>query len=54
MIVLGMSKQEDVRRPEKPFEKSRGIDNKARISKEAKMKRKFYRNQKSTARETST
>ena len=37
-----MSKQEDFHRPEKMWE----IDNKARISKEAKMKRKFNRNQK--------
>ena len=37
-----MSKQEDFHRPEK----MREIDNKARISKEAKMKRKFNRNQK--------
>ena len=49
-----MSKQEDVHRPEKPLKKSRGFDNKARISKEAETKRKFYRNQNSTTRETST
>ena len=41
-----MSKQEDLHRPEKPFEKTREIGNKARISKEAEMKRKFNRNQK--------
>ena len=41
-----MSKQEDFHRPEKPLEKSREIDNEARISKEAEMKRKFNRNQK--------
>ena len=41
-----MSKQEDFHRPEKPLEKTREIDNEARISKEAKMKRKFNRNQK--------
>ena len=41
-----MSKQEDLHRPEKPLEKTRQIDNKARISKEAEMKRKFTRNQK--------
>ena len=40
-----MSKQ-DVHRPEKQLEKTREIDNEARISKEAKMKRKFNRNQK--------
>ena len=40
-----MPKQEDFRRPEKPFEKTREIDNEARISKKAKMKRKFNRNQ---------
>ena len=32
MIVLGMSNQEDFRRPEKPLEKTREIDNEARIS----------------------
>ena len=41
-----MSKQEDFGRPEKPFEKTREIDNKARISKKAEMKRKLNRNQK--------
>ena len=41
-----MSKQEDLYRPEKPLEKTREIDNVARISKEAEMKRKFNRNQK--------
>ena len=41
-----MSKQDDFRRPEKPLEKTREIDNKARISKKAVMKRKFNRNQK--------
>ena len=41
-----MSKQEHFQRPEKPLEKSREIDNEARISKEAEMKRKFNRNQK--------
>ena len=41
-----MSKQEDVHRPEKPLEKTRGIDNEARISKETEMKRKLNRNQK--------
>ena len=41
-----MSKQEEFHRPEKPLEKSREIDNEARISKEAEMKRKFNRNQK--------
>ena len=41
-----MSKQEDFHRPEKPLEKTWKIDNKAKISKEAKMKRKFNRNQK--------
>ena len=40
-----MSKQEDVHRPEKPLEKTREIDNEARISKEAEIKRKFNRNQ---------
>ena len=46
MIVLGMSKQEDFGWPEKPLEKTREIDNEARISEKAKMKRKFSRNQK--------
>ena len=41
-----MSKQEDLHRPEKPLEETREIDNKARISKEAEIKRKFNRNQK--------
>ena len=41
-----MPKQEDRHRPEKPLEKTREIDNEARVSKEAEMKRKFNRNQK--------
>ena len=41
-----MSKQEDFGRPEKPLEKMREIDNEAKISKKAKMKRKLNRNQK--------
>ena len=41
-----MPKQDDLHRPEKPLEKTREIDNEARISKEAEMKRKFNRNQK--------
>ena len=41
-----MSKQEDFGQPEKPLEKTREIDNEAKISKKAKMKRKFDRNQK--------
>ena len=41
-----MSKQEDFGRPEKPLGKTREIDNEARISKKAKMERKFNRNQK--------
>ena len=41
-----MPKQEDFNRSEKPLEKTREIDNEARISKEAEMKRKFNRNQK--------
>ena len=44
-----MSKQEDFHRPEKPLEKTREIDNKARISKKATIKRKFNRNQKRIA-----
>ena len=41
-----MSKQEDFRRPGKLLEKTWEIDNEARISKEAEMKRKINRNQK--------
>ena len=41
-----MSKQEDFGRPEKPLDKTREIDNKAKISKKAEMKRIFNRNQK--------
>ena len=41
-----MSNQEDFRRPEMPLEKTREIDNEARISKKAEMKRKFNRDQK--------
>ena len=41
-----MSKQEDFGRPEKPLEKTQEIDNEARISKKAEMKRNFNRNQK--------
>ena len=41
-----MSKQEDFHLPEKPLEKTWEIDNEARTSKEAEMKRKFNRNQK--------
>ena len=46
IIVLGMSNQEDFRWPEKPLEKTQEIDNEARISKKAEMKRKLNRNQK--------
>ena len=41
-----MSRQEDFGQPEKSPEKTREIDNEARISKKAEMKRKFNRNQK--------
>ena len=41
-----MSTQEDFHRSEKPLEKSREIDNEAKISKEDEIKRKFNRNQK--------
>ena len=41
-----MSKQKDFRRPGKRLEKTREIDNEARISKKTEMKRKFNRNQK--------
>ena len=37
---------ENFHRPEIPLEKTREIDNEARISKKAEMKRKFNRNQK--------
>ena len=40
-----MSKHEDFGQPEKPLEKTRlEIDNEARISEKAEMKRKFNRN----------
>ena len=38
--------KQDFRRPEKPLEKTQEIDNEARISKKAEMKKKFNRNQK--------
>ena len=41
-----MSKREDFGRPEKLLEKPREIDNEARRSKKAEMKRKFNRYQK--------
>ena len=41
-----MSKQEDFVQPEKPLEKTWEIDNEAKISEEAEMKRKFNENQK--------
>ena len=41
-----MSEQEDIQGPEKALEKTREINNEARISKEAEIKRKFNRNQK--------
>ena len=41
-----MTKQEHFRGPENPLEKMQEIHNEARISKEAKMKRNFNRNQK--------
>ena len=46
IIVLGITGQEHFHRPEIPLEKTREIDYEARISKKAKMKRKFNRNQK--------
>ena len=46
IIVLGISEQEDFHQPEIPPGKMQEIDNEARISKKAKMKRKFNRNQK--------
>ena len=41
-----MYKQLNFHRSEKPSKKTREIDNEARISKKAKMKRKINRNQK--------
>ena len=41
-----MPQQEDLLRPEKLLEKTREIDDEARISEKAEMKRKFNRNQK--------
>ena len=41
-----MFKQEGFHRPERSLEKAQEIDIQARMSKEAKMKRKFNRNQK--------
>ena len=46
IIVLGISEQEDFHRPEILLEKTQEIDNEARISKKAEMKRKFNINQK--------
>ena len=41
-----MSKMQDFHQPENSLEKMQEIDNEARISKKAEMKRKFNRNQK--------
>ena len=41
-----MSKQEDFHWPEKPLEKTREIDEEARILRKAEMERKFNRNEK--------
>ena len=41
-----MYEQEDFHRPEIPLEKTWEIDNEARISEKAKIKKKFNRNQK--------
>ena len=41
-----MPKQQDFGRPKKPLEKTWEIDNEARLSEKAEMKRKFDRNQK--------
>ena len=46
IIVLGISEQEEFHWPEIPLGKMHEIDNEARISKKAKMNRKFNRNQK--------
>ena len=42
-----MSKQDDFHRPGKHLKKTREIDNKSRMPKDAQMKRKFNRNQNS-------
>ena len=41
-----MSRKEEFNRPEKPLGKMGEIDNEARISKKAQIKRKFNRNRK--------
>ena len=46
IIVLGISEQEDFHWQEILLEKTREIDDEARTSKKAEMKRKFNRNQK--------
>ena len=46
IIVLGIYEQEDFHRPEIPLKIAWEIDNEARISKKAEIKRKFNRNQK--------
>ena len=46
IFILGISEQEDFHRPEIPLEKMQEEDNQTRISKKAKIKRKFNRNQK--------
>ena len=46
IIALVIYEQEDFHWPEIPLEKTREIDNEARISKKAKIKRKFNRNKK--------
>ena len=46
IFILGISEQEDFHRPEIPLEKTQEEDNQTRISKKAKIKRKFNRNQK--------
>ena len=46
IIALGISEQDNFHRSEIPLEKTREIDNEARISKKAEMKRKLNRSQK--------
>ena len=46
IIVLEISKQEDLGLPEKLLEKAREIDKEARISKKAERKKKKFKNQK--------
>ena len=46
IILLGVSEQENFHWPDIPLKKTREIDNEARISKKAEIKRKLNRSQK--------